>query len=186
MVKSKQLRKVRLDLAVTLDGFIEGKNGEIDWCIMETEMQFEKFLDQIDTIFFGRISYDQWRKLIPETEEEINFWNQIQNKKKYVFSRSRYESNDDAIWIHENLNEMVEKIKTESGKDIWLYGGANLITTFLQLDLIDEYRLSVHPIILGEGKALFSGTSQRRPLKLAESNPYPSGVVQLIYQREQS
>ena len=64
---------------------------------------------------------------------------------------------------------------------MWLYGGASLITTFINLRLVDEYRLSVHPIILGDGKPLFTDINQRVNLKLVESKPFSSGVVQLIY-----
>lgn len=78
-------RRILLDLAVTLDGFIEGKNGEIDWCIMEPDMDFISFLNQIDTILFGRKSYEIWEQYrphaeAPEMEKEI--WQQIQRKRK--------------------------------------------------------------------------------------------------------
>ncbi|MNG19366.1 hypothetical protein D3C84_1035190 [compost metagenome] len=67
------------------------------------------------------------------------------------------------------------------GKDMWLYGGASLITTFIELGLVDEFRLSVHPVVLGEGKPLFTDVKQRLNLKLVQTKPFSSGVVQLIY-----
>ena len=67
-VKQRKPRRIILDLAVTLDGFIEGKNGEVDWCIMDSEMGFINFLNQIDTILYGRKSYDLWGKFTPEIE----------------------------------------------------------------------------------------------------------------------
>lgn len=163
-------RKIRLDLAVTLDGFIEGPNGEIDWCIMEEEMNFDGFLDQIDTIFFGRKSYDLW----------VKDTNEFPDKEKIVFSRTQIGPN----YVNGEIAEAVAAIKKQTGKDIWLYGGAELITTFVNLGLVDEYRLSVHPIILGAGKPLFENIANRVPLKLIETNSYPSGVVQLIYTKE--
>jgi dihydrofolate reductase len=83
--------------------------------------------------------------------------------------------------INDNISEEVIKIKREPGKDIWLYGGASLITTFIKLGLVDEYRLSVHPVILGAGKPLFIDIRQRQELKLVETRKFSSGVVQLCY-----
>ena len=65
-------RRIILDLATTLDGFIEGKNGEVDWCIMDTDMGFTNFLNQIDTILYGRKSYDLWGQYIPQDEDSDN------------------------------------------------------------------------------------------------------------------
>ncbi|GGJ69877.1 dihydrofolate reductase [Anoxybacillus voinovskiensis] len=183
MSNNVRQRRIILDLAVTLDGFIEGKNGEVDWCIMDSEMGFINFLNQIDTILYGRKSYDLWGQFTPETTDdaEKEIWELIHSKKKYVFSRTQKEADDKAIFINDNILEEVLKLKNEPGKDIWLYGGANLITTFINLGLIDEFRLSVHPVILGEGKPLFIDIKQRLNLKLVNTRTFSSGVVQLIY-----
>ena len=178
-------RRVILDLAVTLDGFIEGKNGEVDWCIMEPDMEFTKFLNQIDTIFYGRKSYDAWGEYRPTVnvdDSEKEMWNLVHSKKKYVFSRTKNETNDKAILINENISEEVNKLKDMPGKDIWLYGGASLITTFINLGLVDEFRLSIHPVILGEGKPMFIDIKQRVNLKLVDTRTFSSGVVQVIFQ----
>ena len=176
-------RKVLLDLAVSLDGFIEGQNGEIDWCIMDEEMGFNNFLNQIDTIFYGRKSYDLWGESTPDIED-VDLQKQLESihtKKKYVFSRTQKGTDQKAVYINENILEEVEKIKSQSGKDIWLYGGSSLITTFMNLGLVDELRLSVHPVILGEGKPLFVNIKQRLNLNLVDTRRFSSGVVQLIY-----
>ncbi|MEK9196985.1 dihydrofolate reductase family protein [Ureibacillus sp. 179-F W5.1 NHS] len=176
-------RKVLLDLAVSLDGFIEGQNGEIDWCIMDEEMGFNNFLNQIDTIFYGRKSYDLWGESTPDIED-VDLQKQMESihtKKKYVFSRTQKGTDQKAVYINENILEEVEKIKSQSGKDIWLYGGSSLITTFMNLGLVDELRLSVHPVILGEGKPLFVNIKQRLNLNLVDTRRFSSGVVQLIY-----
>ena len=79
------MRKVVLDLAVTLDGFIEGSNGEIDWCIMDDDMDFDGFLSTIDTIFYGRVSYDLWGNFQPEknaSETELKRWEGVHSKRK--------------------------------------------------------------------------------------------------------
>ena len=84
-------------------------------------------------------------------------------------------------FINKNIIEEVNKLKNQSGKDIWLYGGASLITTFINLGLVDEFRLSVHPVVLGEGKPLFTDINQRINLQIVGSKKFSSGVVQLIY-----
>lgn len=178
------MRKVILDLAVTLDGFIEGPNGEIDWCILDDDMDFNGFLSGIDTIFYGRVSYDTWGNFQPDanvSETEKRLWQDIHVKKKYVFS-SQNRQDDKATFISSDMVDTVAEIKQQDGKDIWLYGGASLVKTFIQSGLIDTYRLSVHPIVLGSGKPLFENLRGRIPLKLIKSNTFKSGVVQLIYQ----
>ncbi|MFE6076597.1 dihydrofolate reductase family protein [Paenibacillus sp. NPDC057886] len=177
-------RKVILDLAVTLDGFIEGKNGEVDWCIMDSDMGFNDFLNRIDTILYGRKSYDLWGQFTPENENtdgEKEFWDSIHTKEKYVFSKNKKETDNKAIYINDNIIEEVIKLKNKPGKDIWLYGGANLITTFINLELVDEFRLSIHPVILGEGKPLFIDVKQRINLKTVDTRTFTSGIVQVIY-----
>ncbi|WP_102272100.1 dihydrofolate reductase family protein [Cytobacillus massiliigabonensis] len=177
-------RKIILDLAVTLDGFIEGKNGEIDWCIMDPDMDFINFLNQIDTIFYGRKSYDLWGQYIPKNEDsdsDKEMWKLVHSKEKYVFSRTQKGTDHKAIFINDHIIEEVNKIKNKPGKDIWLYGGASLITTFIHLGLVNEFRLSVHPVVLGEGKPLFVDINERINLKLVHTRTFSSGVVQLIY-----
>lgn len=175
-------RKVILDLAVTLDGFIEGANGEIDWCIMDSEMQFIDFLNSIDTILYGRKSYELSKEYIPEDEDLKEMLKLFDSKKKYVFSRKGSILDDKVKVINNNILEEVNKLKKEEGKDIWLYGGSEIITIFMNLNLIDEYRISVHPIVLGGGKALFSNIENRVKLKLTNTKSFSSGVVQLFYE----
>lgn len=180
-------RSIILDLAVTLDGFIEGNNGEVDWCVMDAEMGFIQFLNQIDTILYGRKSYELWGQYTPDSdtkEAENEIWDSVHRKEKYVFSRTQRGTDDKAIFINDHILEEVYKLKSKPGKDIWLYGGASLITTFLHLGLVDEFRLSVHPVVLGVGKPLFRDINQRLNLQLVTTRPYSSGVVQLIYHRK--
>ena len=180
MAKNRTPRRIILDLAVTLDGFIEGKSGEVDWCIMDPDMGFSDFLKRIDTVLYGRKSYDLWGQYIPadeapESEKEI--WDLVHSKKKYVFSRTQKESDRQATYIKENISEMIDQLKNEPGRDIWLYGGASLITTFINLKLVDELRLSIHPVVLGDGTPLFTDLKQRLNLKLVDSKVFASGVV---------
>lgn len=180
------MRKIILDLAVTLDGFIEGPNGEIDWCIMDDDMDFDGFLSTIDTIIYGRVSYDMWGNFQPDgnaSETETKLWKDVHSKKKYVFS-TKDRKDENAIFISSNISKTVSEIKEQSGQDIWLYGGASLIKTFIQLGHIDIYRISVHPTVLGSGKPLFENLKHRLNLKLIKTNVFKSGVVQLIYEAE--
>lgn len=184
MTINESARRVILDLAVTLDGFIEGPNGEVDWCIMDPDMDFNQFLNQIDTILYGRKSYDIWGQYIPKNEDsdtDKEMWRLVHSKEKYVFSRTQKETDNRAIFINDNIVEEVNKLKKKPGRDIWLYGGSSLITTFVNLGLVDEFRLSVHPIILGEGKPLFIDINKRINLQIVETKKFSSGVVQLIY-----
>ena len=175
-------RKIILDLAVTLDGFIEGENGEVDWCIMDSEMNFIEFLKKIDTILYGYNSYVLWSEYQrPSNENELEMWNALRSKKKYVFSKKHTISNTEVLHIQNNILEEMIKLKKQPGKDIWLYGGASIISTFIDLKLIDELRLSIHPIVLGKGKPLFTNIKQRLNLTLLHTNVFSSGVVQLIY-----
>jgi dihydrofolate reductase len=178
------MKKVILDLAVTLDGFIEGPEGEIDWCIMDDDMDFEGFISGIDTIFYGRASYDLWGNFQPNTHAgpaEQMLWKEIHARNKFVFS-SQQRQDGKATFISGNIVERVTEIKKQGGKDIWLYGGAGLIKTFIQSGLIDIYRISVHPTVLGSGKPLFEDLKERLALRLIQTNTFRSGVVQLIYE----
>ena len=177
------MRKVILDLAVTLDGFIEGVNGETDWCIMDDDMDFDSFLSSIDTIFYGRVSYDMWGNVQPDSnssQEERAMWSKIHSKKKYVFS-SKLRKDSNATFISSSLVEVVDEIRQKEGLDIWLYGGSKLTKTFMELELIDIYRISIHPILLGAGRPLFDNLKKRVNLELIDVNRFRSGVVQLIY-----
>lgn len=178
------MKKVILNLAVSLDGFIEGPNGETDWCIMEEDMDFNGFLDNIDTIFYGRVSYDAWGNYQPEEnaiEGEQIMWQTIHSKNKFVFSHQNREE-DQATFISTDIAAKVKEIKRQGGKDIWLYGGANLIQTFIHSGLVDCYKISVHPVVLGSGKPLFEDLSRRLNLQLSGTRVFQSGVVELSYE----
>lgn len=180
------MKKIILNLAVTLDGFIEGPNGEIDWCIMDEEMNFDAFIESIDTIFYGRVSYEAWGNFQPDKNAgpaDKLMWQGIHSKNKFVFS-SRDRTDDKATFISCDIAGKVAEIKKQAGKDIWLYGGASLIKTFINLGLIDIYKVSVHPVALGRGKPLFEDLKERIALKLTQTRVFRSGVVELTYEPE--
>ncbi|MFN1216808.1 dihydrofolate reductase family protein [Chryseobacterium kwangjuense] len=84
--------------------------------------------------------------------------------------------------MNSDIAETIAELKQHPGKDIWLYGGAGLIKTFITLNLIDAYRISVYPVVLGSGKPLFENLRERLELKLTDTNVFRSEVVQIIYE----
>ena len=169
------MRKIILGLAVSLDGFIEGPNGEYDWCFTDQDYGMTEFYKRIDSMFIGRRSYELLLTLGDDAMPGFPKLNE------YVFSTTLKEVKPGATLIHGNTKEIVEKIKNEPGKDIWLFGGASLTTSFLNLNLIDEISLAIHPIILGSGKPLFSDIKNRIPLNLIDTKTYSSGLVSVSY-----
>ncbi len=165
------MRKVILNLAVSLDGFIEGPRGEYDWCFTDQDYGMTKFLSRVDAVFFGRKSYELVCPMGPNAYPDLT---------RYVFSRTLTVA-EGSIIIAKDLKRNVDEIKRMKGKDIWLFGGAELTNSLLALDLVEEALLSVHPVVLGGGKPLFSESNKRLKLKLTETKTYSTGLVQLSY-----
>ena len=182
------MRNVILSAAISFDGFIEGPNGEIDWIIFgenEGPSDLMQLIEEIDTVLYGRVSYEMWGN--PEITEqssdfEKNFYGPLLKMDRYVFSRTKTEFDGNAKVVSDNIAELVTDLKSRPGKNIWLYGGASLVTTFMNLDLVDEFWLGVMPVILGKGKPLFTDVEQRHRLRLKESKTSPSGVISVRYE----
>jgi dihydrofolate reductase len=168
------MRKIILNLAVSLDGFIEGPNGEYDWCFTDQDYGMTEFFSEVDAIFLGRKSYE----LLISAEEEI-----FPGVKKYVFSDTLppVQHHEIEIVPQADFQQTVKELVNMEGGNIWLFGGASLISSFLNAGLITDYLLSVHPVILGGGKPLFQQIHQRTELLHAGTETYPSGLVQLRY-----
>jgi len=164
------MRKVILELAVSLDGFIEGPNGEYDWCFNDQDYGLTEFMKDIDAIFMGRRSYEIALK-------EPGPWRDMRT---YVFTNSMKNSPSVNVILIRDMNE-VEEILRQPGKDIWLFGGADLVSQFLNRNLVDIVRMAVHPIILGKGKPLFQNINERKKLTLIDSKTYNTGLVSLKY-----
>lgn len=172
------MRKIILNLAVTLDGFIEGPNGEYDWCFTDQDYGMKQFFEEVDTVIYGRKSYE----LVTSMEGGLN---QFPKMKNYVFSKTLQTAPPEATLVNSDPKAFVASIRNEPGKDIWLFGGAELAAAFLEQGLVDVFWLSVHPILLGSGKLLFPQQNGRTPLELIECKAYDSGLVSLKYQRKQ-
>lgn len=186
MEQGQDNRKVILNLAVSLDGYIEGPNGEVDWLTFseETGEVLHRFLNEIDTILYGRVSYEKWGTYRPSedsSEAERHFYEKTGKMSKLVFSTTTTDFEGDPFVVPSDIEGAMERLKQQEGKDIWLYGGSELITSFFNLDLIDELRISISPIILGDGKPLFKGILERKKLELCNSESYRSGMVTLTY-----
>ncbi len=169
------MRKIILGVAVSLDGFIEGPNGEYDWCFTDQDYGMSDFFKRIDTLFMGRKTYEMLQSMGEAASAGIPKF------KEYIFSTTLDKVKEGATLIKEDVKAEVEKTKKEKGKDIWLFGGAGLTTSLMNLGLVDELSLAVHPIILGAGKPLFSNITKRRHLKLIDSKTYLSGLAALTY-----
>src|ERR687895_1407908 len=175
---SWRMRKIKLYIASSLDCFIADENGSIDWLFSDADYGYTEFYDSIDTILVGRKTYEQ-----SLTFEEYPY----KGKKVYVFTHSAKEQLDkeasDVEYIDKDIPEFVRRLIQQpvSNRDIWLLGGGEIVSQFLNADLVDEIILSVHPIILGKGIPLFSNINKRVNLRLLESIPFESGLVQLCY-----
>jgi dihydrofolate reductase len=168
------MRKVILGVAVSLDGFIEGPNGEYDWCFTDQDYGMRDFMKRIDCLFMGRKTY----QMASAGDGGTGF----SKMKSYVFSTTLDTVKKENILIKGNIREEVEKIKNERGKDIWLFGGATLTASLMNLGLVDEMWLAIHPILLGSGKPLFSNINERIKLKLLDTKSYNTGLVSVVYQ----
>lgn len=167
-----QNRKIILNLCTSFDSFIEGKNGEIDWCLTDQDYGMTEFLAGIDTILFGRKSYEQLLELMPDA---------FADKKWIVFSKTLNPDSNKHTIINNDPKEVIPELLKEKGENIWLYGGASLTSVMLNSNLIDEMIVSIHPVILGAGMPLFKDISSRKNLILVETQSYSSGLVQLRY-----
>jgi dihydrofolate reductase len=169
------MRKVILGVAISLDGYIEGPNGEFDWCMTDQDYGMSAFFDRIDSMFIGRKSYEVMTSMGDDAMPGFPPLTQ------YIFSRTLHNAPPGASLIKENIEEEVKRIKNENGKDIWLFGGADLFNYLFNLSLVDEVWLSVHPIVLGGGRLHFSSIQQKTLLTLIDSKTYSTGLVSMTY-----
>lgn len=165
------MRKVILSVAVSLDGCIEGANGEYDWCPPPSAKEMKDFLDGIDVIFMGRKSY------------EMAGVSMFPDKECYVFSNTITKVKNNVRIISGDFITAVNKIKQQPGKDIWLFGGAKLTTDFVNHQLIDEMWLGLVPIVLGSGTPLFQNITDRQHFE-ATSAATSAGYFSLKLKRK--
>ena len=185
------MRKVILFVSVSLDGFFEGPNKEIDW-----HMVSDEFLAHVDEVLkpaggflSGRVTYELmagfWPTAdadpasTPHVKEFAPIW---RNMPKVVYSRTLTSAGWNTTIKREVVREEVEELKARARGDL-IVGGGDLGAAFMRQDLIDEYRIYVHPIQIGEGKRLFPTLKEKVALRLVETRTFGNGVVLLRYER---
>ncbi|MFL5809496.1 MAG: dihydrofolate reductase family protein [Flavisolibacter sp.] len=176
------MRKIIAGFATSLDGFIEGPNGEYDWIIFDKEEQKEvaESWKKADAVFIGRKTYEVTKAMQSKSKKESGPFGQM---KLYVFSKTLNSIDEGYTLVNGDTMKEIEKIKAEKGKDILVFGGAELVSSLLNMGLIDELVLAVMPILIGTGKLLFQKIDQRIHFKLKECKTLSSGVVRMTYER---
>jgi dihydrofolate reductase len=177
------MRKVILYISMSLDGYIADKNGGVDWICGDGSDQdnpgsYCDFFETVDTIIMGYKTYHQIvTKLSP------NEW-VYSNKKSFVVTHKRCVSSEEICFTDKELPTLIGSLKSETGKDMWICGGANIINQLIASDLIGQYYVTVIPTILGDGIPLFSHHKKEYPLKLISTHRY-NGMIDLVYERKQ-
>ena len=187
---NNEMRKLRLQVEISVDGCIAGPNNEMDWLICDDECM--KYIDDIaesvDTIIMGRKMVDEfishWSGRSNKSDDP---WNAFAKKMieipKIVFTKTLTKSN----WINTeiangDLKDEINKLKSQDGKDILVYGGASFDSSLIKEKLIDEFYLLVVPIVFGNGKTIFRDLKEIQKLTLIESKVFDCGLVLLHYE----
>lgn len=188
------MRKLVLFMHTSLDGFVAGPKGEMDWIKADEEM-FEfasRRTDQSDTALYGRVTYEMMQAYWPTAGNQPNpskhdlehskWYNSVE---KVVISRTLPETNlPKTTIISGDLKKTIDELKRRKGKDILMFGSPGVAKSLMQMDVIDDYWLFVNPKLLGRGIPLFSTLKESVKLKLVASHAFPSGVVCLNYERQ--
>jgi len=185
------MRKIVVMMSVSLDGFMEGPDREIDWHLVDDELHshFNAELAAMGAFLDGRVTYQLMAEYWPTADADpssprpvAEFARIWRDMPKIVYSRTLERADWNTTIVREVVVEEVMALKARPGGDLAL-GGADLAATFMRHDLVDEYRLYVHPVLLGRGKPLFGSLDARVALELAGTRTFGNGVVLLRYQR---
>ncbi|WP_294580042.1 dihydrofolate reductase family protein [uncultured Thomasclavelia sp.] len=175
------MKKIILYIAMSLDGYIADHNGQVDWLQGQDDQvtmidTYSPFIKNIDTIIMGYKTYHQIiTQLAPDN------W-VYQQQTSYVITHRQLSSTDNIIFTSKSPSQIVFELKKQPGKDIWIYGGANIINQLMKDNLIDEYYITIIPTILGSGIRLFESIFNEIRLKLIHQQTY-NGIIELIYTR---
>jgi dihydrofolate reductase len=185
------MRKIIWMMSVSLDGFMEGPDREIDWHMVDEELHdhFNEQLATMGAFLDGRVTYELMADFWPTADEDpeaprpvaefARIWREMP---KLVYSTTLEDAGWNTTVVRDVVAEEVLELKGRPGGDLAL-GGADLAAAFMRLDLIDEYRVYVHPIVLGAGKPMFPRSDASIPLRLAGTRRFGNGVVLLRYER---
>jgi dihydrofolate reductase len=167
------MRRVRYSVAVSVDGYIAGPGGEYDWIIKDPEIDFRELFDQFDTLLMGRHTYELTATMGP------GLW---PGKKVVVFSKTlSARDHPDVTIVADQMEQTVAHLRSQPGKDIWLFGGGQLFRAISEAGLVDTVELGVIPVLLGGGIPLYPPPSSQRKLTLTNHKVYSTGIVSLKY-----
>jgi dihydrofolate reductase len=169
------MRRIRYQVATSLDGYIAGPKGEADWIIMDPDIDFRALYAQFDTVLIGRRTFE----VMARGKKKASA---MPGMKTFVFSRTlRQRDYPKVTLVAENAEETVSALRAESGKDIWLFGGGLLFRNLLDAGLVDTVEVAVIPVLLGGGIPLFPPPAKAAKLKLTAHRVYKTGIVALEY-----
>jgi dihydrofolate reductase len=169
------MRRIRYSVAMSLDGFIAGLQGEYDWIPNEPEIEWGAFMARFDTMLMGRRSY--------EAALAAPGGNALPDMATYVFSLTlRPEDHPRVTIVGANLDQTIEDLRGGSGKEIWLFGGGQLFRSLLERGYVDVVEVGLVPILLGRGIPFLPGLSTRAALRLTDTQRYPTGILLLTYE----
>jgi len=185
------MRKLKLQVQLSVDGYVAGPNGEMDWMTWNMDDKLLQYItsitDSSDTILLGRKMTDgfvtYWTNVLktPESPEYV-FAKKMVDTKKVVFSRTLEKSTwANTVLAKGNLADEVVKLKQQAGKDIVVYGGAGFVSSLIKEGLIDEYHLFVNPAAIGNGMTIFKSLDKYQKLTLLSSTQYDCGITVLRY-----
>ncbi|MDU1892547.1 MAG: dihydrofolate reductase family protein [Dysgonomonas sp.] len=172
------MKKIKLYIAASIDGYIARNNGSIDWLtdypILENfDYGYKEFYNSVDTIIMGGKSY---RAMLRISEEWM-----YSDKLTYVVSKHSYQNEQHVHFISMNVTETITNLQKEKGKDIWLFGGGEIISLLLNNNLVDEMIITYIPIVLGDGIPLFPLNTKESAWNLTKCETYENGTYQVKY-----
>jgi dihydrofolate reductase len=166
------MRRIRYRVACSLDGYIADPNGGFDWIVSDPEIDFVALFEQFDTFLMGRRTYE----MIPPGHTSLR------DKAVIVVSKTlRQEEHPNVRIVADNLERQLRELPSQSGKDIWLFGGGELFRSVWNLGYVDSVETAIIPILLGGGLPLLPAPAVKRQLELRSHRVYGSGIVLLEY-----
>jgi dihydrofolate reductase len=185
------MRKLKLQMQMTVDGFVAGSNGEMDWMVFDWDDDMKNYVDEItkpvDCIILGRKLAQgfipSWTSQIADPETADAFAHKMVDTPKVVFTKTLDESPwANTVLAKGDLAEEVNRLKNQTGKDIIVYGGSDFVSSLIKENLIDEYNFFINPTAIGRGMTLFGKLEDKSlSLKLNRSQSYNCGIVVNTY-----